>query len=81
MAIASLILGILSAMIMFVPVVGMGALLTSIIGIILGVMGKKNLAAEGKPTGMATAGTVLCVLSLIGSTFVTLLCAACLSTI
>ena len=81
MAIASLILGIFAMIIMWIPVIGMGAVVISIIGIVLGVMGKKNLVAEGKPTGMATAGVILSSLALIVSGFFTLICAACLATI
>jgi len=72
MAIASLILGILAIVTSFIfpyisPILG-------IVGIILGVIGRKNCAAANQPTGMATAGLVM---SIIGTVLGLLLLIAC----
>ena len=78
MAVASLILGILSLLLMWIPFFGLVAILTSILGIILGVVGKKQLVEREEPTGMATAGIVMSIIALILSVVFTLLCAACI---
>lgn len=78
MSVASLVLGILALLIMWIPVIGMGAILVAIIGLALGVSGKKSLRAEGKPTGKATAGIVMSIIALAISLLFTLVCAVCL---
>ena len=59
MAIGSIVLGIVS---MFVPY---GGILLAIIGIILAINAKSKLSDVGHPTGTATAGIVLNVISLV----------------
>ena len=78
MAVASMVLGILALVWMFIPVINIVAPIIAIIGIVLGAVGKKKLAAEGKPTGMATAGMVMSIIALAISTFIVVACAACL---
>jgi len=75
MAVAALILGILSLIIMWIPGIGAVAIVTSLIAVALGVVGRKQLALVGQPTGMATAGFVLGLISLILSSLFTLMCA------
>ncbi|MCL2574214.1 MAG: hypothetical protein FWE34_06675 [Defluviitaleaceae bacterium] len=77
MAVASLVLGVLALVLMWIPVLGIAAIPAALIGIVLAVVGKKNLAAAGSPTGMATAGLVCSIIALIISTIFTLVCGAC----
>ena len=67
MAVAGLVLGIVS---LIIPYINCPA---GIVGIILSVMGMKQLKAENKPTGIATAGLVL---SIVGTVlgFIIILC-------
>ncbi|MDR2864815.1 MAG: hypothetical protein LBV68_04305 [Spirochaetaceae bacterium] len=76
MAVAGLVLGILSALGAFIPFVGFFAWVIGVVGIVLSVLGKKKLIAEGSPTGIATAGLVL---SIIGTALavVGFICAVC----
>lgn len=70
-AIASLVLGICS---LVLPYVGTA---TAIVGLILGVLAKQKLSEAGAPTGMATAGIVLSIISLAWAILVIVLCSAC----
>jgi len=81
MAVASMVLGILSLLVMWIPVIGIVAVPMSLIGVILGASSKKSLTAQGKPTGVATAGIVMSVIALAISILFTLVCAACLAAI
>lgn len=59
-SIAALVLGILGIVGSWIPVVSYFTLICAILGIIFGIKGKKmSAAANGKPSGMATAGFVL----------------------
>ena len=77
MAIGALVLGILSLVVMWIPGVGLLAIPMSIAAVALGVVSRKQLAAMGQPTGMATAGFVLGLISLILSVIFTLVCGLC----
>ena len=77
MAVAALVLGILSLVFMFIPIIGVIAIPMSIVAIILGVLGKKSLEAQGKTVGIATAGMVTGIIALIISIIFTLICGAC----
>jgi hypothetical protein len=77
MAIASLVLGIIALVFTFIPVIGNMAPILAIIGIVLGVMGKKQLAMTGQPSGTATAGLVLSVIALVISLIFTIICGSC----
>jgi len=81
MAIASLVLGILSLILLWIPWIGIIAILTSIIGIVLGVMGKRQLLEADAPTGIATAGIVTSIIALILSSLFTLACVICAAAI
>lgn len=80
MAVASLVCGILGLIGGFIPVVQYFTLVLAIVGIVLGVKARKDLSAEGQPTGMATAGMVLGIIS-VGLTILGIIaaaaCAAC----
>lgn len=59
MSIAALICGIVGLVGGWIPYVSYFTLIGSILGIVFGVKGRKENAAAGLPTGMATAGMVL----------------------
>ena len=61
MGIASLVLGILAALISFIPCLGTYAMIPGVIGIVLGLLGMRNVAGRG----VAIAGLVL---SIVGTT-------------
>ena len=77
MAVASLVLGLIALLGFWLPVIGIISLPCAVIGLILGVVGKKQLSAENKPSGMATAGIVLSIIALILSVLYLLICGAC----
>ena len=74
MGVASLILGILSLIFAFIPVVNFIGIFTSLIGIVLGALGRKN--PEGK--GTATAGLVCSIIALVLCGFIYIACAGVL---
>ena len=60
MSIAALCLGVLGIIGGFIPVVCYFTTICAILGIVFGVKGrKKSIAANGKASGLATAGLVL----------------------
>lgn len=73
MAVASLVLGILS---LVFPFIGLGWLscLLGVIGVILGALGRKNLDKKG----VATAGMVLSIILIALGLLMWLACAACI---
>ena len=59
-SIAALVLGILGIVGGWIPVLGYFTLVMAILGIIFGAKGRKmSAAADGKASGLATAGLVL----------------------
>ena len=48
-----------------------------IVGLILGVVGKKQAEEVGDPTGMAMAGIVMSIIGLVFSVIRAIACAAC----
>ena len=76
-SIAALVLGILGIVGGFIPVVCYFTTVCAILGIVLGVKGRKmSVAASGTASGLATAGLVL---GIIGTAFAVLglLCTIC----
>ena len=71
MAIASLVLGIISLVLSFFGL-GMISVFTVIIGIILGVLGRKDPETKG----MATAGLVCSIIALVIGVIMWIACAA-----
>jgi len=70
LSVAALVLGILGIVGGWIPVVGYFTTVCAVLGIILGVKGRqKSVAAEGKASGLATAGLVL---GIIGTAFAAL---------
>ncbi len=64
MGIASLILGIISILIAFIPLCGMIATLPAIIGLILGIAFVVSAKKSNQPFGIGLAGIILNALSL-----------------
>ena len=58
MAIASMVLGIVSLVFPFLGIA------TAVVGLILGALAMKTLKASGAPTGMAVAGIVCSIIAL-----------------
>jgi len=75
MVTASLVLGIVSLTIGAMYGIGF---ITAIIGLILGIIGKRKAIEVGAPTGTATAGIVLSIIALILSILIIVACIACL---
>ena len=62
MAIASMVLGIVSVVLLCVPYIGIPA---AIVGLILGIMARKKVAAgQAAGKGMATTGMILSIIAL-----------------
>ena len=77
MAVAGLVLGILSLVGGGIPVVNTFPMwLLGLVGIILSAIARSKAKKEGQPTGTATAGLVL---SIIGFTFALIVFIACLA--
>ena len=77
MAVAGLILGILSLVGGIIPGVNTFPMwLFGLVGIILSAMARSKAKKEGQPTGTATAGLVL---SIIGFTFALIMFIACVA--
>lgn len=77
MAIASLVLGICS---LVLPFIGLGwiSVLTGIVGIILGALGRKK---DEEKKSMATAGLVMSCIAVGLSLLMLIACAACIGTL
>ena len=73
MAIISLVLGIIA-----ITGSGMGyGIPLAIVGLILGIMGKKQLDAAGEPSGIALGGIIMCGIVTGLSIILTITCFAC----
>lgn len=69
-SVAALVLGILSIVFIFVPgFPGWLALIMSVVGLILASMGMKRNPSGHPGHGMAVAGLVLCIISLVFTCF------------
>ena len=77
-SVAALVLGIIGAIFAWFGVIGIFALVCSILGIVFAVIGrKKSLIALGKPSGIATAGLVLSIIGTALAAIGVLACFAC----
>lgn len=65
MGVAALVLGILSLVIGFIPVIGAIAFIPALIGLILGIVEIVKKSKENKPKGMGIAGTVLSAIAIV----------------
>ncbi|MDR0908169.1 MAG: hypothetical protein LBM77_00230 [Spirochaetaceae bacterium] len=79
MGIAGLVLGILSAIGGWIPVLNYFAWAFGIIGIILSALGRKKAKAASESTGVATAGLVLSIIGLVISVIGLLCTVICVS--
>lgn len=78
-AIASLVLGIVSAAGGWFGIVGgILCLASGIVGIVLASQAKKEMIAAGQETGMATAGMVLSIIGTVLAGIATVACGICL---
>ena len=75
-AVASLVLGIISLVLCWWGWVGVVAIIMSIIGIVLGINGRKQLQPE-QGRGMATGGLVCSIIALVLSSIVFVSCVIC----
>ena len=73
MAIASMVLGIVSVVCSFIGGLNLLGLVLGVVGLILGIIAKKKA-----PSGMATAGIVLSIIGISITLLVLIACAACL---
>lgn len=65
MGVASLVLGIISLIIGFIPFCGMIAFIPAIIGLILGIVEIVKKSKEKASKGMGIAGTILSAISIV----------------
>ena len=75
MAVGALVLGIVSLVFSFIPVLGWIAIIVGIVGVVLGALAKKN--PEGQ--GMATAGLVMSIIGTILGLIFWVACYACIA--
>jgi len=81
MATAALVCGILGLIGGFIPVIQYFTLVLSIVAIILGIKAKKDLQEQSQPTGTATAGMVLGIISVAITVISIIAVAACASSL
>ena len=78
MAVASLVLGIISIVCSFIGGVNWVGAILGIVGIVLGVLGKKKTPEKA---GMATAGLVMSIIGVVLSLIFIIACAACFASV
>ena len=76
MGVASLVLGILSLVFCWLPVLSW---LLGLIGLILGAVGIGVNKKKGKPIGCAIAGLVMSIIGVVGATIIWILFAAAIA--
>lgn len=81
MAVASLVLGIVSVVFALLGPLAIYGGIAGIVGVVLGALGKKRLQEAGQPTGMATAGLVLSIIGTVLCLAIWIACAACIGSI
>lgn len=64
MGVASLVLGIVTLIIAFIPFCNTLSFIPSVVGLILGLVDMNKKKKEGQPRGMAIAGVILCLIAL-----------------
>jgi len=77
MAVAALVLGIVSIVFCLIPGLNFIAPILGIIGIVLAILAKKQLAEANESTGMATGGLVTSIIGTVLGSILYLACAAC----
>ena len=79
MAVASLVLGIISLVFIIIPGLQFIGAIVGIVGIILGALARKKLKAENQATGTATAGMVMSIIGAALSIIMYIACVACIA--
>jgi uncharacterized membrane protein len=75
MSIAAMVLGICS---FFVPY---GGLVIAIVGLVLGILGKKKADEIGAPSKMAMTGIILSIIAIAWSVILVIICISCFAAI
>ncbi|MHB8062830.1 MAG: hypothetical protein ACYDG2_09395 [Ruminiclostridium sp.] len=65
MGIASMVIGIVSTVLGFIPLCGNIAFIPAIVGLILGIVDVVMKSKKGLPKGQAIAGIILCSISIV----------------
>ena len=76
MAVAALVLGIFGTILCWFPAALLGVPL-ALVGLILGILARKNATETQQPTGMATAGMVISIVGLTLGILLSAMCFAC----
>ena len=82
LAIAAMVLGIVSCVLAWVYMVNIAAIITGAVGLVLAILANKSYKAIGQKNGMATAGLVLSIIGLVISLigfFACTICVCCTS--
>lgn len=80
MAVAALVLGIIGTILCWFPAVLLGVPL-ALVGLILGILARKNAQETQQPTGMATAGLVMSIVGLTLGILLSAMCFACVKNV
>jgi hypothetical protein len=75
-AVAALVLGIFGTILCWFPAALLGVPL-ALVGLILGILARKNATETQQPTGMATAGLVMSIVGLTLGILMSAMCFAC----
>jgi hypothetical protein len=75
-AVAALVLGIFGTILCWFPAALLGAPL-ALVGLILGILARKNAVETQQPTGMPTAGLVMSIVGLTLGILFSAMCYAC----
>jgi hypothetical protein len=67
MGVAALVMGIISFIVAFIPCIGMAAMFTAIIAIVLGAVGLSQATKASSPRGMMIGGLIVGVIALLVS--------------
>lgn len=79
LCVASMVLGIIACVLCWFGYAAIASLILGIVGIILASMGRKKAKLVGAPTGMGTAGMVLCIIATVLSGIVFVSCTLCVA--
>ena len=74
MGVAALVLGIIGTLFALIPGLFWVAIPIALIGLILGVVGRKSAVTNNQPTGVATAGMVLGIIGLVIGVIMWVIC-------
>ena len=78
LAITGFVLGIVSVVLCWFGVFSFLALPLAIVGLVLSIVGGKKLKANNMPTGLATAGLVIGIISVVLTGIVFVSCGLCI---